>query len=577
MAGAYLTLTLDENAFYVALCKRLVLHNECCKATYSNDEATKIQRFDMFFAIREMVLVGSLSYQAYQSSYLVPREGLNNLNAAFLILACWVTPLAQVLLRQSTALSRVVPLFSSFVLCTFLAKAVHGILVKSYKYMFDIDHAVFAARMFYDPTFVSILVPENRMMFATTVGDYISKLLPHICSFVTLIMLEGNISRRSEKVTPRTCASTNQIEILDAPSATGDALIETGDGTKAVAESRNGEKAATATPMKNPGSAWPFLVIKFLFIVWGAIVLALHVTAQSRHKVAPLGCFRVTHPWFTSNVSCLGLVYDCAIQGTPSPTNEAFDAMKLESKTLGSLSFTHCPALIVPNAIQSFPNIYSVHIFNSTLYSWGSSAALVEDHHHHLVSVVLIYVKLAAFPEGLMSRLPPTLVNLQFFATSLPSVPSDLGTRWGVGRNPISRVGFEYGMLTTIPAETFQLPVKSLSLAGNYLYAIPQLSAVAAKTYLPQLILDGNPVLTLPATVDPTFMIGNLCIEGSKLSALPSWTQTQVLSKMFLYESAFCFNTTAAQQEANNSICSVSHWGSTKPKSPIVLMQEVYG
>ncbi|RLN58525.1 hypothetical protein BBJ29_004477 [Phytophthora kernoviae] len=501
MAGAYLTLTLDDNAFYVALwsesgsknfkgfavfflivamvhviqilrivylsirSKRLVLHNECCKATYSNDEATKIRRFDVFFAIREMVLVGSLSYQAYQSSYLVPREGLNNLNAAFLILACWVTPLAQVLLRQSTALSRVVPLFSSFVLCTFLAKAVHGILVKSYTYMFDIDHAVFAAKMIYDPTFVSILVPENRMMFATT----------------------------------------------------------------------------------------------------------------SRHKVAPLGCFRVTHPWFTSNVSCLGLVYDCAIQGTPSPTNEAFDTMKLESKTLGSLSFTHCPALIVPSAIQSFPNIYSVHIFNSTLYSWGSSAALVEDHHHHLVSVVLIYVKLAAFPEGLMSKLPPTLVNLQFFATSLPSVPSDLGTRWGVGRNPISRVGFEYGMLTTIPAETFQLPVKSLSLAGNYLYAIPQLSAVAAKTYLPQLILDGNPVLTLPATVDPTFMIGNLCIEGSKLSTLPSWTQTQVLSKMFLYESAFCFNTTAAQQEANNSICSVSHWGSTKPKSPIVLMQEVYG
>lgn len=577
--------------FYLSIRNnRLVLRCErsksCCKDECNNNNGC----FDVVFAVREMMALGALSYQAYQSSKWVPRVGLNNLNAAILIVACWLTPLTQILLRKSIALSRAASLLSSFVLCTFLAKVMQSLLFIEYTDVFNMETMVFTGKMVYDPTFLAVLAPENTMMFATTVGDFISKLLPLICSFVSLVMLEGLISRRDDKITPSGSSATGAakvdpsknvtVETLDAPEGTAEpARLETGTSTKALVESRTAEQTSQVALAKNPGCAWPFIVIKLLIVVWGILVLAFHLKAQSQHKTMPTGCYTATRPWFSSKVSCLAFVYDCVAQNATSPTNEAFEGLNLDSEALGSLNFVRCPALMVPSIIQTFPQLHSVQIFNAALYSWGSDAALVEEFHPRLKSIVLINVKLAAFPEGLMGVLPYSLANLQFFATTLPSVPSDLGIKWGGTSRPrIGRVGFEYGMLMAVPAEIFQLPVLSLSLAGNFFLAtIPSLSAVPANTYLPQLTLDGTPLMMLPSTIDPTVKIGDLSLEGTKVSILPDWTETQVLTKMHLYGSTFCLTSTEAQQKKANGICTTSRWGTTLPKSPIDLLENVYG
>ncbi|POM62305.1 hypothetical protein PHPALM_28558 [Phytophthora palmivora] len=570
--------------------KRLVLHCERT-ASYCKDECKTSKFgyycFDVLFAIREMLVVGALSYQAYQSSYLVPRPWLNKLTVAMLIIACWLTPLAQILLRKSFALSRAVSLFTSFVFCTFLAKVTHYLLLKNYMNLFDMDPNVFFGNLVYDPTFMANLVPENRMLLATTVGDYVSKFLPLFGSFVSLVMLEGVIARRDERVTPSASATAPKVdpsqpvavETLDAPDGTNEPTrLEPGTSTKSLDDSRAAENASQAMLTENPGCAWPFNVLKFLFIVWGILVLAFHLKAQSQHKTTPTGCFNTTRPWFSSKVSCLGFVYDCAAQNATTPTNEAFEALNFDPNSMISVNFVRCPALIIPSTIQNFSRLSTMQIFNSALYSWGNDAALVDDFHPFLKSVILINVKMAEFPAGLMSRLPDSLLNLQFFATMLPSVPSDLGEKWGgASRTPITRVGFEYGILSAVPAETFQLPVKSLSLAGNFfLYEIPTLAAVK-NTVLLQLTLDGAPLMALPPTIDQTLMIGDLSMEGTKVSVLPEWTQTQVLTKMHLYGSTFCLTSTEAQKEKANGICDTSRWGSTVPKSPIERLEDVYG
>ncbi|KAL4123601.1 hypothetical protein PRIC2_009452 [Phytophthora ramorum] len=627
IAGAYLAMTTDEHAAYAPLWsdtgfkhfkafaaiyfaiaalhviqvlrvfylsihnKRLVLHCDQSKACCQSEcKESKLGNwcFDAFFAAREMVVVGCLSYQAYQSSKWVPRVELNNLNAAILIIACWLTPMLQILLRKSTGLSRAVSILSSFVCCTFLAKVMQSLLFIAYADVFKMDDMTFATKMIFDPTFLAVLAPENRMMFATTVGDFISRFLPLLGSFVSLVMLAGVISRRDEKVTPTSCTTNGKVdpsqnvtvETLDAPDgATPPAHLETGTSnvSKALEESRTAENTSQ-TSTKNPGCALPFIVIKFLFIMWGILVLAFHLKAQSQHKTKPTGCFSATRPWFSSKVSCLAFSFDCAVQRAMSPTNEAIEALNLDPEALGSLNFVRCPALNVPSVIQSFPQLHSVHIFTSALYSWESDAALVQEFHPRLKNVMLVSVKLVAFPEGLMGVLPYSMVNLQFFATTLPSVPSDLGTKWGVGRTPIGRVGFEYGMLGAVPPEIFQLPVKSLSLAGNFFLAmLPQLAKVPANTFLPQLTLDGTPLMMLPAAIDPTFTIGDLSMEGTKLTVLPDWTKTQVLSKMHMYGSAFCLASSADKIAASNSICATSRWGTTMPKSPIELLNTAYG
>ncbi|KAG4050760.1 hypothetical protein PC123_g13985 [Phytophthora cactorum] len=579
--------------FYLSIRhKRLVLHcersNSYCKDACKSTKCSP-WCFDVLFVVRELVVLGCLSYQAYQSSKLVPRVELNNLNAAVLIVACWLTPLIQILLRKSIALSHATSLLSSFVVCTFLAKVMQSLVYIQYTDVFSMDVMVFATKMIYDPTFLAVLTPENRMMFATTVGDFVSKFLPLLGSFVSLVMLEGVVSRRGEKVTPNTCVDATAkvdpnvnvtVETLDSPEGAAEpARLEAGTSTKALGESRTAENASQAAT-NHSVCTWAFVAAKFSCIVWGILVLAFHLKAQSQHKTIPTGCFSTTRPWFSSKVSCLAFVFNCVDQAAMSPTNEAFEALNLDTELLGSLSIVNCPALMVPSVIQSFPQLQSVQIFNTALYSWGSDAALTQEFHPRLKSIVLISVKMAAFPEGLMGVLPYSLMNLQFFATMLPSLPSDLGAKWGGADRPlIGRVGFEYGILSpaTVPPETFQLPVKSLSLAGNFfLFQIPTLAAVT-NTFLPQLTLDGAPLMALPPIIDPTFKIGDLSLEGTKVSTLPDWTESQVLSPMHLYGSAFCLTSTDVQKTEANGICDTSRWGTTLPKSPIERMEEVYG
>lgn len=147
--------------------KRLVL--QCSKSGDCNSSKW-VWAFDLAFAAREMVAIGCLSFQAFQASKWVPRVGFNSLNAAILILACWLTPLTQILLRKCIALSRALSLFTSFVLCTFLAKVMQSLLFIQYADVFTMEKPVFATKMVYDPAFLAVLAPENRMMFATTVG-----------------------------------------------------------------------------------------------------------------------------------------------------------------------------------------------------------------------------------------------------------------------------------------------------------------------------------------------------------------------------------------------------------------------
>ncbi|KAI9982195.1 hypothetical protein PInf_008090 [Phytophthora infestans] len=576
--------------FYLSIRnKRMVLHCEQSKSYCKDDSKCTPWCFDAVFAVRELVVLGCLSYQAYQSSKLVPRVELNNLNAAMLILSCWLTPLIQILVRKSIALSRATSLLSSFVLCTFLAKVIQSLVFLQYTDVFNSDKMLFATKMIFDPTFLAVLTPENRMMFATTVGDFISKFLPLLGSLVSLVMLEGVISRREEKVTPDTCADTNAkvdpnvnvtVETLDTPEgSTEPARLEAGTSTKALGESRTAENAPRA-PSNYSSCVWVLVVVKISCIVWGILVLAFHLKAQSQHKTMPTGCFSATRPWFSSKVSCLAFVFDCVDQAAMSPTNEAFEALNLDPELLGSLNFVNCPALMVPSVIQTFPQLQSVQVFNTALYSWDANAALTQEFHPRLKSIVLISVKMAAFPDGLMGVLPYSLMNLQFFATMLPSLPNDLGTKWGGANRPlIGRVGFEYGILSpaTVPLETFQLPVKSLSLAGNFfLFQIPTLAAVS-NTFLPQLVLDGAPLMALPPIIDPTFKIGDLSMEGTEVSVLPDWTKSQVPSPMHLYGSAFCLTATDAQKTEANGICDTSRWGTPLPQSPIERMEEVYG
>ncbi|GMF16741.1 unnamed protein product [Phytophthora lilii] len=93
---------------------------------------------------------------------------------------------------------------------------------------------------------------------------------------------------------------------------------------------------------------WKHAITIVLFILWGLIVLLLHVLAAQRAaNYDVVGCRSITRPWFLNGKElCSDLVYDCYNRNTSSPDENSFD--KLDHVALAKLAIIHCPDLHIP-------------------------------------------------------------------------------------------------------------------------------------------------------------------------------------------------------------------------------------
>ncbi|KAG6616399.1 Reticulon-4-interacting protein 1 [Phytophthora cinnamomi] len=113
-------------------------------------------------------------------------------------------------------------------------------------------------------------------------------------------------------------------------------------------------------------------------------------------------------------------------------------------------------------------------------------------------------------------------------------------------------VAFEYRALTEIPASLLSLQVFTLSLKGNRIEAIPQLEDMPPGPEVPELSLTENPLKQLPDRLGtPTTFIDRLDLQGTNLSTLPAWTQTQVRKANYMHGTPNCAMVAPELQPAN--------------------------
>ncbi|KAL3674024.1 hypothetical protein V7S43_001707 [Phytophthora oleae] len=302
------------------------------------------EHFSTVFAFREVLEASSQTYQAYRASILLPRVELNSLVVALLVANCWSTAATAYFLRKLPALERVITLLYDALISFGIMTIVPLMVFVPYMEAFDIPSKLFKnADFVYDPVAITKLVLENRLIFASGMLDFGTKLIPQLSILLSLVTLSELLSRGDVKVIPG--AESKPIQSLAVKPKGG---IKT---PSVVAKSSIDSKNASQCTSLRALRKWKDVIAVTVFLLWGSIVLLLHsVAAYRATHYDVVGCRAETRPWFSNGKEpCSSLVYDCQALDTLSPSTSSFD--KMDPASLSTLAIVHCPALDMPSDI----------------------------------------------------------------------------------------------------------------------------------------------------------------------------------------------------------------------------------
>ncbi|TYZ65748.1 hypothetical protein PybrP1_003097 [[Pythium] brassicae (nom. inval.)] len=415
--------------------------------------------------VMEVTQIATQVYQAHRSSHLISRLWINRCYVAIAALFCWATPLLHYFLRNRPSAERVACLAVDALLNISYSIILPLVIFIPYLYRYDTEAYSFDVELLYDDQGFGSLVLENQSIFAVSLLDCGSKLVPH-----AIHVTKGKLF---------------------------------------------------------------YVAIRLVFVGLGTAIFAIHLASLQRlDGISTLGCKQTMHPWFSTKYSCSVFEFNCYRHGVESPALDSFDS--LDEHTLSSLLISHCPALVVPPAIRSFPNLLGIEIYNSTIVQWTAEAAISATIHKKMVYLLLCLVNMTALPEGVLDSLPDMLQDIEISLTNLTSLPDDLHEHW----HSLSVLYVEKSEIRVFPSTLLHLEVFDLSLIGNQITEIDALAVAQSSYYV--LALSHNPLRTLPPSLPETLTISFLGLEGTKLGALPNWVDTQVNELVYLSSPTMC-------------------------------------
>ncbi|KAJ8578859.1 hypothetical protein ON010_g342 [Phytophthora cinnamomi] len=514
---------------------RSVEYYLCCPKMATGLFGVENEHFSSMFALRESLTVSSQMYQAFRTSTLLPSVKVNGFSVALLVVACWSTVVTQYFLKRSPALQRVVTLLSdaltSFCMVVMVPLIIFVPFVNSYSFQ---SNGFKNEDFLNDTTSLALFSQESRLIFAANLGDFVSKIIPHMGIFLSLVGVTELIGSEQAKISP---CENSVDEAVELNSSHDNQEVKTPlKAPSSIADESPTPKLHGCWRRLSPFYRWKHVFIGVVFFFWGLLVLALHIAAAQRAaNYEIVGCRAITRPWTsTGKDPCSSLVYDCYARNTTSLDDATLNA--LDPNTLAGLAIVHCPALNMPTKFQVFTNLMMIHVYNSTIGNWDVDSSISASKHTRLIAVLMRKIQMTELPTGMLQPLPVSLKSIQLSEANLSVLPEDLSARW----HAVTFVAFDDGALTEIPESFFSIGSYVISIARNQIKAVPALANMAPGTVIPVLRLAGNPLPELPAELKtPQAFIMSLDVRGTEISSIPAWVQSQT-RVVWAFDTPFC-------------------------------------
>jgi hypothetical protein len=443
-------------------------------------------------------------------SRLLVRVWLNRFYVCLLVINCWLIPLVHTMFHST-------PMTKYFVTltCDLLLDFVSSIVVPLTLiviYSRDVDPStsnLFGLKLF-EERWSTNAMSEFQIILVVSWADFVSR----------LVFAVGMVSN----------LSTLQRLVCEAIEHSGTAEVSWPKHRKAIvpesercSRTRTSSRTILALRRANGVISSNSFLTKLLragFVIWGAIVLVLHVDAESKRGVPE--CAMQVRPWGIAKESCNLVVVNCYETQTNGAGPDVHRILeRFYPPSVGTIIVRHCPALEIPDIIQSFNQLILLKIYNSTIVRWDMSAALTETNHPGFSAIMLVRVQTpeGKIPLGLQAPdFPPRTNIFGFLDTNINEIPDDLDTKWMSG----AEIHFDTAQLTQIPDVLLRMAPNMLELAGNPLTEVPKMAFELPTLHF--LDLSCTQVSALPnGDVVASSKLTSFNLDGTNVSSFPRW------------------------------------------------------
>lgn len=494
--------------------------------------------FDVLFVLREIIEIGSQTYQTFRLTHLVASPWINNISTLLVICNCVSTPVVRYFCRERPAIERALCLTIDAVLDISSSLAIPLSIFWPYYQAFDPEILGFADDLMYDDVWPIRAMMENKQIYMTSELDCVSKMVPLISmvsSFngIRKLLQEKRVTAikplSSGKHSSRRFSRSAVAAVAGSDSCRGD-RFRSSLGSFWV------DRVSSLSVQKAKRRINVF--VHWLFLLWAILVSICHLIAMktSYGTGAEFGCKLSTRPWFSKRFSCAVLEINCHRQRLLGADTELGRIMtNLEGGSLSSLIFSHCPELSVPPQVQQFPNLLSMEVYNSTIVDWPVHSAITQQKHPVIGLLYLIRCNMTALPDGVLFDHPRTLSDIAIVASNLTSLPADLHEKWP----GVSSFLLEQGQFTEMPLAVGKMSsLIRLSLAGNSISLIPD-DLFADTMQLFTLALSGSPFSTLPPSVGGVANFKTVYLDYTNVADLPLWILNEAFLEAVLWISMY--------------------------------------
>jgi hypothetical protein len=507
--------------------------------------------FDDVLLLREVAEIASQTVQAHSSSLLINSVWVNQVFAALIFFNTFSNILVHMALKKEVGWRRFICTAVDLGLDFTWGFILPGKIIYQYFTLFVRNNYQLPYEFSYSDTEMIKAILECDQFFMSSWLDAVTTTLPYLNMLSGLrnikLLLQHDID------TMMATSSSARIQPIVAIQGPLHATRRYGhssnpDGTVRLPPGPHLPEGNNSSVEVRSSRSWHGFLVKTVYVLMPLLGLLVLITSlvASRFWLSGVtdcvpGCRLQMHPWFTTHCGCSVLEINCYEYGINGEAAE-MDAIltSLDTRTLNSLIITHCPALAITSTIQSFSNLLQFEIYNSTVVEWTSEASISATHLPRVGAVFIVRSTLGdGIPDGLMTDLSPSLIDVEFIASNLgPGLPDDLDAKWP----DVTMLFIEHCRLQEFPRATARMALTDFSLVGNNISVIPD----DLPEQLPWMYvyMDSNPLLDrIPDSLDVTDDLEFFSFQSTGITDIPRWLGTRAEdgdTNVYAHDTPFC-------------------------------------